>query len=104
MLSKITPAKRLDNILQKQYHQLLATAYARNKDFLHSAKERILLANYIDTPIETQQNLQVIWNELQHSNLPSLRTLALEANSESLQGWFSLAYKIKLSTFNPLFF
>lgn len=90
--SNITSPKSLTIWHQIQYHQLLAKAYLRQKQYLNSVRERIKLEALLTGHKAQHQNLQLLWSGLMSLEAAELQTQAVEAKPGSeLQGWLQLA-------------
>jgi outer membrane PBP1 activator LpoA protein len=86
--------------LRSAFHEIRARTYYENKNFPGAAKERLVLAAYLDTPEEIKDNQRQIWQSISSLQLPELENLR-STSSDTLASWMELAILYKTMLQNP---
>ncbi len=105
-LSTLTaiPAYQIPPNKQREFHELLATAYERSDKIIESIEQRIELHNVLTSTAAKKQNDQAIWYTLQRVSLPRLTQLTQDERAQNdmlLSGWLGLAYLSKAYADDP---
>ncbi len=99
LLDEITEAEIPQN-LKVSYHDIRAKAYLAHGDYLKAVSERIRLSNYLNTPVEKENNNHALWaifETIPESDIDDLRIAA----PEDLRSWFELASLYQTYRYQP---
>lgn len=86
--------------LRITFHDIRAKAYLAHGDYLKAASERLRLSNYLNTPIEIDQNNRSLWKVLEAIPASDIDDLRIAA-PEELTSWFELASLYQTYRYQP---
>lgn len=99
LLDEVSEAEIPQN-LKVSYHDIRAKAYLAHGDYLKAVSERIRLSNYLNTPVEKENNNRALWaifETIPESDIDDLRFAA----PEELRSWFELASLYQTYRYQP---
>jgi outer membrane PBP1 activator LpoA protein len=83
------------------YHRVRATAYEQKSEYLYSARERILLDNYLEDPDDLLENDTRLWETLNNLTDTELQQYRSAPPPDTLSGWLELMELTRLYLQQP---
>ncbi len=99
LLDEVTEAE-IPQSLTVSYHDIRARAYLAYGDYLKAVSERMRLSNYLNTPVEKENNNRALWaifETIPESDIDDLRIAA----PEETRSWFELASLYQTYRYQP---
>lgn len=91
-LSRIQNLSALSSYQKMQYHELLARAFAHQKQWVSAVKQRIALDKLLASSKEQNKNLRELWLAISNISPNELESLATQTETTpELRGWLELA-------------